>query len=347
MILFLCMSLLAWADEPPVVEPSDQGVPVVTDAVQASAQVDASFVLEVTDRELARQALIGAATDAGGYFSESSDNQVVLRLPNGSVDGIFARGAELGTVVDRSFESRDLGASIADVGARLDVRRQMLDRYYAVLAEAEADAVIAVEQQIVSLVEEIEGLTGQLRYMEHQTAYARVVVWFSFQDRAAPAWDGDSSFAWLNTVDLTDVVYRSVRGYKVASKGRVLDVDPPEGFAVYRYKQELRAVSPDGVVFRMRSVKHEPKAELGFWQEAMRRRMEAAGYHVVSDEQVSVGPHSGVQLFLAAPMGTLDYGFLVTVVPLGSKLVVIEVAGEISVLETRRDAIDAAITEPR
>ena len=340
------MILALWLVASGFAQDSDEAA--VTERVAVSAaQVDASFVLEVTDKEHARIAMITAASESGGYFSEASDEQVVLRVPPGSVDGLFAKGAELGTVIDRSFQSSDLRSGMADVRARLAVREGMLDRYYEVLAQAEADALIAVERQIVVLVQDMERLTGQLRFMEHQAEYARVVVWFSFTDRGAPTWDGDSSFPWLNSVDLTELVHSSHYGWTSGSRGRVLTVAPPDGFAVYRTKRELRAVSPDSVIFRMRSVKHKPTAELVFWKEALRLRMEAAGYHVLADEEVAVGPHGGAQLLLAAPIGTVDYGFLVTVVPLDHKIVVFEAAGEVSKLEQHRPVIDAAIRSAR
>ena len=63
---------------------------------------------------------------------------------------------------------------------------------------------------------------------------------------------------------------------------------PPEGFGEYEGKLVYRAVSPDGVAYRVKEVANEPFAELPFWKEAMTRRMKDAGYKVVDTASVTV-----------------------------------------------------------
>jgi len=50
---------------------------------------------------------------------------------------------------------------------------------------------------------------------------------------------------------------------------------PPEGFAVYEKSNgnESRAVTPEGVTWRVRTEDHKPQADLSFWQAALRKRM--------------------------------------------------------------------------
>ena len=50
----------------------------------------------------------------------------------------------------------------------------------------------------------------------------------------------------------------------------------PDGFSLYRNKKEIRAASPDEVLFRVRAVRHKPKAAVAFWREGVRVRMEEA-----------------------------------------------------------------------
>jgi hypothetical protein len=55
-------------------------------------------------------------------------------------------------------------------------------------------------------VAEIETLKGQLRHLQDRIALARVEVRFEYRDRSAPVPDGSSSFAWLNTMNLIDLL---------------------------------------------------------------------------------------------------------------------------------------------
>jgi hypothetical protein len=118
----------------------------------------------------------------------------------------------------------------------------------------------------------------------------------------------------------------------------------PAGFAPFEKQGgELRAVSPDGVVYRVRDEKHKPHADLAFWKEALKKRMIDAGYHFVAEQDVSAGGKPGYLLELSAPVGEQDYGYWVAVFDAGSQLVLVEAAGEVTKLAARRDQLLAAI----
>lgn len=124
---------------------------------------------------------------------------------------------------------------------------------------------------------------------------------------------------------------------------RSFTAEAPVGFAPYKQTRSFRAVSPDGVVFRVRTEKNEPKAELNFWKEALKKRMLDAGYHFVSEGDIKAGEHVGYLLELSAPLGTQDYTYLIAVFDQGDRLVLVESAGEIARFAGRREAVVAAI----
>lgn len=119
----------------------------------------------------------------------------------------------------------------------------------------------------------------------------------------------------------------------------------PAEFAVYPEEKPLKAVSPDGVVFRIKTEPNEPRAELSFWKEALKKRMLDVGYVFVREDDIAAGPNNGYLLELAAPMGVKDYAYLIAVFidTQEDKLVVIESAGEIIRFNSRREDIVAAI----
>ena len=117
----------------------------------------------------------------------------------------------------------------------------------------------------------------------------------------------------------------------------------PEGFSAWKKRSRFRAVTPDGVMLRVRSEKHEPKGELDFWKAAMRERMVAAGYQVASEAEISASGVPGALIELRAPQGEQDWTYLVAVFPVGGKLVIAEAAAEITQMEPRKAAILDAI----
>ncbi|MEL6543215.1 MAG: hypothetical protein AAFQ82_01235 [Myxococcota bacterium] len=119
---------------------------------------------------------------------------------------------------------------------------------------------------------------------------------------------------------------------------------PPEGFAPFDDWWEFRAVSPEGVTFRVREEDNEPEADLAFWSEALKNRMDDAGYVFVKDGEVKAGSVSGYALELAAPFGQTDYSYLIAIFVQGSDIVIVESAGEVTEFSERRSAIDTAIS---
>jgi len=119
--------------------------------------------------------------------------------------------------------------------------------------------------------------------------------------------------------------------------------ETPIGFAPYEGHSSFRAVSPDGVMYRVRSEKNEPKADLPFWKEALKKRMLEAGYRFVSEAEVKAGADPGYLLELNAPYGTQDYSYLIALFERNDRLVIVESAGEVVRFKARREAVLAAI----
>lgn len=305
-------------------------------------RVTASLVVAVAQRDEAADAVVAKAKELGGWFQSRTPDAVALRVPVDRTDALVAFAETQGKVVDRGLAREDVSRDLADARGRLAAREGVLEQYYAVLKTAGPKSVVAVERQIVAAIAEIERLKGRIRLLEDQATYARVDVSFQFRDRAAPARDGSSSFRWLNTLNVQDLIW----GFQQARpdwKTTAAVPEPPEGFSAWRKASRYRAASPDGVLFRVRSVRHKPKADLAFWKEAVRERMVAAGYKLVAESDVEAGGVAGGLVELAAPIGTEDWTYVVAFFPAGGKLVVAEAAGEIGQFDARRAAVTDAL----
>lgn len=306
------------------------------------AHVDANLALWVEDRGAVAAAVVQEAREQGGWFSQLTDDAVVVRVPSSVVDAFLLDTAALGEVVDRGYSRVDLSAELRDVQARLESRRSMLDQFLKVLGEASPKAVVQVEMEVTRVVTEIEQYEGRLKVLRDQAAFATVRVDLRFRDRRAPSRLGTSSFAWLNTLNVSDLLNDTVSGRRASRCG--CTVQTPADFAPYEKVSRYQAVSPDDTVLRVRTVRHDPEAELDFWAEAVRRRMEEAGYQVLSQDTVTTaGGVAGTVLELGAAEGARDRVYLVGVFPDGRKLVIVEATAEAGVWKGRREAVRQAL----
>ncbi len=302
----------------------------------------AGLVVQVDDRQAALDRAIAIAEARGGWFASLGTHQVSLRVPTSASRDVIEELRGLGDLVDRSFSSQDLGPQLVDLESRLKARREVLARYEAVLGQASPQAVVSVERQITNVVGEIEGIEGQLRVLRDRTSVARIDLSFQFRERRAPTRDGSSSFVWLNTLNVADVL-ADFQAARRSTKSRAT-VPTPEGFAAWKKRGRFQAVSPDDVVMRVRSAKNKPYAELTYWQEALRNRMKDAGYTVLSESSVSASGVPGVVLELGAANGEQDQTYLIGLFVDGRNLLIVEATGETTRFRARRDAIVAAIS---
>jgi hypothetical protein len=121
----------------------------------------------------------------------------------------------------------------------------------------------------------------------------------------------------------------------------------PSGFAAYKSRCTFKAVSPDGVIYRVRSVKNKPKAELPFWNEAVITRMKNAGYTLVDTSSITVQGRQTFVTELAAPLGSEDQSYLIAVIYGPKRLTVVEAACEVSKFQKRKADIVEAIKKIR
>lgn len=122
----------------------------------------------------------------------------------------------------------------------------------------------------------------------------------------------------------------------------------PDGFAAYTGNRPYRAVSSDGVVYRVRTEHDNSDATMSFWREALKKRMESAGYNFLREGDIkAVGASDGYLLEVTAPYGLKDYTYMMAVFKSGKHLVLVESSGEVTAFEKHRPAILAAVEKLR
>ena len=124
----------------------------------------------------------------------------------------------------------------------------------------------------------------------------------------------------------------------------------PKGFAAIPDRSVFRAVSPEGMTFRVKTVDHDPPMDLEFWSEALENHMVKEGYRLKGSSDpptqtypVNVG--DGVLFEWIVPYANSSYTYLTAVFVSKKRIVIAESAAENQVYRSHRDAILASLGE--
>jgi hypothetical protein len=156
----------------------------------------------VLDADAAGHRLTAWAEKLGGYFLQRSMDAVVLRIPAESVDGLRPLLGEVAEIVV-SYEpsTKDVREELAAVEASITSREEALSLILRDVDRADVEGTLALEREVTGLMTDLESLQGRKRLLQNNAAFARVEVRLSARRQAVPT-RRDSSFAWVNTMDL-------------------------------------------------------------------------------------------------------------------------------------------------
>ncbi len=118
-----------------------------------------------------------------------------------------------------------------------------------------------------------------------------------------------------------------------------VQVSRPEGFAGQPGAGDYRAISPEGMLYRVRTVANEPAKDLAFWSEALRVQLTREGYRMIGQQEQFSGAREGVFYEWGVRYGAEDYIYLTAILVLGDRIAVAEAGGEHTVYRKYREQI--------
>lgn len=172
----------AWLTSPGAVSASG------LDAVARKIIKDASVSVQVTSFRdvVARAASICEAQ--GGYVQSSSaqasedelrSGTVVLRVPSDKFDAVLADIEGLGKVRSKEVAGRDVTEEYVDLEARLSNWQQQEKQLLAIMAKAsKVSDILQVQAELGRVREEIERITGRLKYLNSQIDFSTITAEF-------------------------------------------------------------------------------------------------------------------------------------------------------------------------
>lgn len=196
-------------------------------ATHQSAAVDRQLVhtgsveLLVDDVAAVSAEIRELTVEQGGFVSESSQEvheahnetwtteRLVIRVPSEDFDGSMQHIEELGEVQAFETDTEDVTDQLVDLEARLENLRAERDRLRTLFEDAnETRAVLAVQDDLSAVQEEIERLGAQKQQLEDRVAYSTITVFLTEEEPepeeppTEPEWYETSvAGAFLDSVD--------------------------------------------------------------------------------------------------------------------------------------------------
>lgn len=170
----------ALADQEAPVPQGDNALPV--QEVRKKIIRDGRMGIKTNELEKCKARVDTLVRQNGGYFSNESFNNsdyesawnLIIRIPAGAFDHfIAALESGEGEILFKEIGARDVTDQFIDLETRLANKREYLERYRELVKKATSvKEVLEIEEKIRLLEEEIESVTGRLKYLGDQVDYS-------------------------------------------------------------------------------------------------------------------------------------------------------------------------------
>lgn len=157
----------------------------------------ADISLTVDDYKMARQSIDRIIKSGNAYIGGENEqnttysisNTMVIRVANKDFDQLVnALTAIDARVNSKNIYTEDVTAQFVDITARLKSKKEVEQRYIALLQKAsKVSDILEVEEQLRVIREEIEAKEGELKYLNDQVDYSTVNLSFHQDFEYTPA----------------------------------------------------------------------------------------------------------------------------------------------------------------
>ena len=142
----------------------------------------------------------------GGYTLLKSSDRVILRLPFESIPQLRTKLNDLSEdILEISPQSQDLREQILEAQAKISSRDEVLMQSLALLDQADVKGTMAIEKEILTLIDEIEQLKATLQKLNMNRTFSRAEISLRYLEQTLPE-NIPSSFGWINRLDFYSFV---------------------------------------------------------------------------------------------------------------------------------------------
>jgi len=154
--------------------------------------------------ESAIEALGGFIADSSAYTTDRGKKRgtITARVPEEMFSEAIARLEKVGRVESKRISGQDVTEEYIDLEARLNNSRRTEGRLLDILEKAEkVEDILRVEKELARVREEIERLTGRMRYLDDRIDLSTVTVELYEPEPITQSWG------------LRDAIRRSIMGF--------------------------------------------------------------------------------------------------------------------------------------
>lgn len=143
---------------------------------------------ETQDLEKTKEQVIQAITSSRGFVQNDNSGKdynqlyqrITLRVPNENFEKVLEDiGKGVSYFDERTISREDVTEEFIDIKARLRAKKELENRYIALLARASnVKEMLEIERELATIREEIESKEGRLKYLKNQVSLSTVYVHF-------------------------------------------------------------------------------------------------------------------------------------------------------------------------
>lgn len=146
----------------------------------------ANVTLELKDYNTYNTAIHAKVKSNGAYIAQEQQtetdnqlmNEITIKVPVDKFDDVMNSFAGDGIkVVGKNISTQDVTGEVVDTKARLEAKKEVRDRYLQLLKQANnMKDILAVQDEINSIQEDIESAAGRVGFLTHSAAYSTINV---------------------------------------------------------------------------------------------------------------------------------------------------------------------------
>ena len=146
----------------------------------------ANVTLELKDYNSYNTAIHAKVRSYGAYIAQEQQtetdnqlmNEITIKVPVDKFDDIMTSFAGEGIkVTEKNISTQDVTGEVIDTRARLEAKKEVRDRYLQLLKQANnMKDILAVQDEINSIQEDIESAAGRVGFLVHSAAYSTINV---------------------------------------------------------------------------------------------------------------------------------------------------------------------------
>ena len=172
----------------------------------ADIAIDTTITIKPGNADEATDRLIEQAEQLEGYFVTRSNTYLELKVPSQAANKLQQFIENTWLIYQQDYQAKDITAQLIEAQSNLKAKEDLLDEYQKILASAQSGKLVKVSTAVTTLIQEIELLRGRINFMQHQIRFAKFTVNFQIDRGTVNTRRITSSFPWLNSVGLPNLL---------------------------------------------------------------------------------------------------------------------------------------------